>query len=176
MFSVELFFRAFLFGVFLFAVLGKARGRAAFEEFARSIQGLKLTPRKWSAHLAALVVAAEAGVVVLLAVPGTVVAGFGLAAVLLIGMTGAIVVAIGKGRQAPCRCFGASVTPLGTAHVVRNLILLAAGAGGLAFAGSTGGAQPGPLVLALAAAAVGVLLVVRADDLMALFAVTQDSK
>ncbi|SDY96359.1 Methylamine utilisation protein MauE [Amycolatopsis xylanica] len=172
----ELFFRAFLLGVFLFAVLGKARGRAAFEEFVLSLQGLRLTPRKWSAHLAALVVAAEAAVVVLLAVPGTVVAGFGLAAVLLIGMTGAIVVAIGKGRQAPCRCFGASVTPLGTGHVVRNLILLAASAGGLAFAGSTGATEPGGVVLALAAAAVGVLLVVRADDLMALFAVTQDSK
>ncbi|MFD8496967.1 MauE/DoxX family redox-associated membrane protein [Amycolatopsis sp. NPDC059657] len=172
----ELFFRAFLLGVFLFAVLGKARGRAAFNEFVRSIQGLRLTPRKWSAHVAALVVAAEAVVVVLLAVPGTVVAGFGLAALLLIGMTGAIVVAIGTGRQAPCRCFGASVTPLGTAHVVRNLILLATAAGGLGFAGSAGATEPGGVVLALAAAVVGVLLVVRADDLMALFAVTQDSK
>ncbi|WP_370947235.1 MauE/DoxX family redox-associated membrane protein [Amycolatopsis sp. cg5] len=172
----ELFFRAFLLGVFLFAVLGKARGRAAFDEFARSIQGLRLLPRKWSVPTAAAVVAAEAAVVVLLAVPGTVVAGFGLASALLIGMTGAIVVAIGQGRQAPCRCFGASVTPLGMAHVVRNLILLATGAGGLAFAGSTGAMEPGGVLLALAAAAVGVLLVVRADDLMALFAVTQDSK
>jgi hypothetical protein len=56
--------------------------------------------------------------------------------------------------------------------VVRNLILTAAGVTGLiaAFAARTAGVQPGGIVVTLAAAAVGVLIVVRLDDLVALFA------
>jgi hypothetical protein len=57
--------------------------------------------------------------------------------------------------------------------VVRNLVLAAVGCVGLAAgvaAGDAGSAaHPAGVALALATAAVGVLLVVRLDDLMGLF-------
>jgi hypothetical protein len=164
--------RVLLLGVFVVALAGKLRRRAAFDEFRRSIAELRVLPRNWSLAAALAVTAAEAAIIVLLGLPYTVLPGFGLAAVLLVVFTTGIVLALRRGQRAPCRCFGASAAPLGPAHVVRNLILTAAGVTGLiaAFAAGTAGVQPGGIAVTLAAAAVGVLIVVRLDDLVALFA------
>ncbi|GAA2235354.1 hypothetical protein GCM10010232_22600 [Streptomyces amakusaensis] len=163
-----------LFGVFAVALVGKARGRAAFQEFAASITALRLLPARVSRAAAVLVTAVEAAVVVLLVPSSTVLAGFALAVLLLLALTGGIVLALRRGRSAPCRCFGASVTPLGPVHVVRNLLLAVAGAGGLTAmaAGASAGwpPHPGGSLIAAVSAAVVLLLVVRLDDLTALFA------
>nr|WP_051865080.1 MauE/DoxX family redox-associated membrane protein [Streptosporangium roseum] len=165
--------RALLAGVFVIALAGKVRGRAGFDEFVGSIVALGMFPRAGSVMAAYAVLGAEAVVILSLALPSTVLLGFAAAMALLAALTAGILAAMRRGRRAPCRCFGASAAPLGTAHVVRNLVLLLAGGAGLtagAVAGDAGaGAHPAGLVLALVTAAVGVLLVVRLDDLLGLF-------
>jgi hypothetical protein len=107
---------------------------------------------------------------VLLAAPATVPAGFLLGAGLLVVFTGAILQAIRRERRTPCHCFGASTTPLGMPHAIRNALLLAACAAG--FAGTLWSVEParnpGGLVVALTVAAAAVLLVVRLDDIVEL--------
>ncbi len=125
-----LFCRILLAGVFLAALVGKVRSASAYREFAGSVVRLGLFSRRVSRVCAAVVVGVELLVLVLLVPPRTVPAGF-LAAVLLLGAFAAgIVLALRVGNSAPCRCFGASSAPLGRVHVVRNLILAVAGAGG----------------------------------------------
>lgn len=47
---------------------------------------------------------------------------------MLVSFTGLIVIRLREGRHPPCACFGAwSARPLGTGHVVRNLVLIALG-------------------------------------------------
>ncbi|SEG98045.1 hypothetical protein SAMN05444920_111168 [Nonomuraea solani] len=175
-----------LAAVFAIALAGKVRGRAAFDAYVSSIVALEILPRRVSVAAANALLAAEAVVIVLLALPWTVPLGFAAAAGTLAAMIGGILVALRRGRRAPCRCFGASVTPLGRVHVVRNLVLAAAGGAGLA-AWATAGAggaglaawavagpdapHPAGVVIALVAAGVSALLVVRLDDLMELFAI-----
>ncbi|MFF8957136.1 MauE/DoxX family redox-associated membrane protein [Streptomyces sp. NPDC014894] len=166
--------RILLFGVFLAALVGKVRGRAAFREFAASIVALRLLPARASRAVAIAVTAAEAVIAALLVPNATAPLGLALAVLLLLAFTAGIVLALRRGRSAPCRCFGASVTPLGPVHVVRNLLLAAAGVAGLtaAVAGAAGGLPPHAAggAVASVAALVILLLVVRLDDLVALFA------
>ncbi|MER5579415.1 MauE/DoxX family redox-associated membrane protein, partial [Streptomyces massasporeus] len=124
--------RILLFGVFLLALAGKVRSRTAFASFARSITDLRLFPRKVSRAAAAAVIAGEVAVLLLLVPPRTAPLGLAAAVLLLLAFTAGIVVALRGGRRAPCRCFGASATPLGPLHVVRNLILAGTGAAGFA--------------------------------------------
>ncbi|AWS43112.1 MauE/DoxX family redox-associated membrane protein [Streptosporangium sp. 'caverna'] len=167
--------RVLLAGVFATALVGKVRGRAALDEFVASIVALGVLPRPVSVVAAYAVLTAEAAVILLLALPSALFLGFAAATVLLAVLTAGISAAMRRGRRAPCRCFGASATPLGRTHVVRNLILMAVGCIGLAAevaarttpAGSA--AHPAGVALAVATAAVGVLLVVRLDDLTSLF-------
>ncbi|MFD5743667.1 MauE/DoxX family redox-associated membrane protein [Streptomyces massasporeus] len=165
--------RILLFGVFLLALAGKVRSRTAFASFARSITDLRLFPRKVSRAAAAAVIAGEVAVLLLLVPPRTAHLGLAAAVLLLLAFTAGIVVALRGGRRAPCRCFGASATPLGPLHVVRNLILAGTGAAGFAVmtALPAGGwpAHAGGGAVAAVAAIVAALLVARLDDLAALF-------
>ena len=74
--------------------------------------------------VAAVVVAAEAADVILL--PVLPVVGLLLAAALLLAFGAAALAAVARGVKAPCRCFGASVRPLGRSHAVRNGALVLA--------------------------------------------------
>ncbi|MBO2450021.1 hypothetical protein J4573_23160 [Actinomadura barringtoniae] len=114
-----------------------------------------------------LVVALEAIAAVLLVVPATAPYGFGLAFLMLAAFTVAIAAAIRRGRRAPCRCFGASAAPLGVRHLGRNAVLLAAAALGAFPAGSPGAAAG--VAVAVAAGAVGAILIVSLDPLADLF-------
>jgi hypothetical protein len=124
----------------------------------------------WVPAAAVATAATETGIVVLSAIPlrwaGS--AAFVLAA----GLLGCLTVAIGRvvrrGAAVPCRCFGASETPLGMPHVARNLILVAAALIGLAGSLASG---PFHLVFSLVAAVFGAalgLLMARWDDLVSL--------
>ncbi|MER5768476.1 MauE/DoxX family redox-associated membrane protein [Streptomyces sp. NPDC001985] len=161
--------RILLIGVFLTAVAGKARSRTAFAAFERSLAGLGLLPARLSRAVAVSVIAAESATVVLLVPAPTVPLGFALGALLLLGFSAGIALALRRGRRAPCRCFGASAAPLGPVHVVRNLLLAAAGAAGavLVAAGPADGwpPHPGGAAIACASALVVVVLTVRLDDL-----------
>ncbi|SCG59630.1 Methylamine utilisation protein MauE [Micromonospora echinaurantiaca] len=171
---VEVAGRLTLALVFLAAVVGKVRGRAAFAEFARSVDQFGLLPRAWATAAAYLAVAAEAAVVGLLAVPATVRAGYAVATGLLGVLSAAIVAAVRRGRRPACRCFGAGGAPLGARHVLRNAVLLAvAGFGWAVLAlAPPEPLRPAGLLLGLAAAVPVAALVIRFDDLAALFAPT----
>ncbi|WP_185949504.1 MauE/DoxX family redox-associated membrane protein [Microbispora sp. KK1-11] len=148
--------------VFLTSAMSKLRGRAAYEEFTVATRALTRLPAR---PVAVLVVAAEVAVAPLLAWPPTMLAGFCVALGLLVAFTVAIVVALGRGRRVPCRCFGASAVPVGPGHLARNAVLIVAAAAGAIQAGT--GVVPvglgaaglaGVAGVALAAGAAAVLL------------------
>ena len=162
---LELGCRGVLAGVLLVSLAGKLRGRAAYAAFVAATKSLLATGDRQAGVLAPLTIAAEIGTVVALAIGP---AGLVAAAALLGCFTGALVLALRRGSVAPCRCFGASTTPIGLHHVVRNVVLI-----GLAAAGLIAGAAPGdppvePAALAITALAVGVCVLVtaRLDDLV----------
>jgi ABC-type microcin C transport system permease subunit YejB len=152
--------------VFLVAVAGKVRGRSTFDAFAGSVRAL-LPMARYHRQLASAVVAAEAAVPVLLALPTTARAGAAWAAVVLLAFTAAVVAALRRGPGVPCRCFGASTVPLGRRHVVRNALLLAAVAGA-AFPVPTAG-HPAGTALALFAGGCAALVITRFDEITDLF-------
>ncbi|MFF7635880.1 MauE/DoxX family redox-associated membrane protein [Kitasatospora sp. NPDC008050] len=163
--------RGCLLVVFALSVHGKVRGLRAFEEFAGSVRALVPAFAGRARPLAALVAAAEAAVVVTLAVPGSVVAGLALCTILLAAFTVLAVTAARAGSSTPCRCFGQSSTPLGTVHAVRNAALLTLAGAGLAATALSGPGHATSATVATAFLAGGVLglLATVLDDLVALF-------
>jgi hypothetical protein len=157
---------AFVFGP---SALAKIR---TFDDFAASVRQLRILPALPVRPLAAGVVAAEALVPVLLLIPVTVPVGFCLAAVLLTAFGVATVISMRRGTSMPCPCFGATTTaPLGSRHLVRNALLLAACAVGLAgTVADSSEMAPAGTIVSLAGAGLAALLVIRLDDLIDLFA------
>jgi Methylamine utilisation protein MauE len=154
--------------VFLASAMSKLRN---FGEFTRSLPALAPVRPGQVRALAMTVVAAEVAVPILLLFPAAVLYGFALAGALLTGFTAAIGTALRRGRRTPCRCFGASSTPLGLSHLVRNVILIiSALAGGLAPAAQS--PQAAGLAVAIAAGLLGAILIVAMDDIAFLFART----
>ncbi|EOD65073.1 MauE/DoxX family redox-associated membrane protein [Amycolatopsis vancoresmycina] len=158
-------------GVALIAVVFAASSVSKlrdFRGFARSVPVLVPMPAGWVTPVSVVVVAAEAGSAVLVAVPATATAGFLLASALLLAFTVAIAASLRRGRPAPCRCFGVSETPVGPRHLVRNSVLLA-----LTLLGAL---APGPLpplagaVVAFGAGVVVAVLVIAMDDIAVVFA------
>jgi hypothetical protein len=159
--------------VFLLSAAGKLRNRRSYAEFVAATGRLSPWPAATATTrlLAAAVVAAELAVLPLLLTPVTAWAGFAVATALLIAFTGAIGLALRRGERTPCRCFGSSSRqPLGSAQVVRNLVLLSVCAFGL-----VGGQLPAPpphpagVLLAVGAGALAATVVVVLDDVVALF-------
>jgi hypothetical protein len=118
----------------LLALAGEISSRGAWREFVESIRAMAVVDRAKAPAAAVAAVAAEAGVVLLAVIPVRLAgsAAFLLAAGLLGCLTVAVTAVVRGGGPAPCRCFGASQTPLGGPHVVRNLILVATALLGLA--------------------------------------------
>ncbi|MFF8652860.1 MauE/DoxX family redox-associated membrane protein [Streptomyces huasconensis] len=162
--------------VFLVSVGGKVAGRPAFTAFVASVRALGVLPPALVRPVARSVVAGEAVVCVLLAVPvrGAATAGFLLAALLLAAFTVGIASAVRRGRTAPCRCFGPSTAPLGTPHIVRNAVLCAAAtAGALAVPMATDARSAGGMVVAGAAGLLAGALITQLDPLVSLFRPTR---
>jgi hypothetical protein len=158
---LDLFARALLAVVFLAAVVGKARSRQGFAEFRDSVAAIG--PRWLPAGPAAgAVVVGEATTVVLLAVPGTRLAGYALAAALLIVFCVGIARAVLARQSVRCQCFGAGGGVLGPKHLVRNGLLVAVAATGALTAGVPPSA-PATLVALVAGAFLG-LLTTRWED------------
>jgi hypothetical protein len=171
--------------VFAVSALTKLRTRTALRDFAGSL-GQFGVPLRRRRPLGLAVGLAEATIPVLLvaALAGDAAAGptaramagagFGLAAILLAGFTTAIARARRRGVRVPCRCFGASATPLGRQHLVRNGLLLAAVAAGLAGVtiGPAGPADLGGAAVAALAGSVAGALVTVSHDLLDLLGVS----
>ena len=151
--------------VFVASAVTKLRD---FGGFARSLPALAPVAPGLVRPLASAVVAAEAVVPVLLAVPPWASYGFALAFGLLTAFTAAIVLALRRGRRARCRCFGASGAPVGPRHLVRNGTLLAVTA--LGWAAPPSLAVPAGLAVAATAGLAGAVLVISFDDVADLFA------
>jgi uncharacterized membrane protein YphA (DoxX/SURF4 family) len=167
------FVRCLLALVFLASAASKLRGRHAFRAFADSLRTMNLLPARVVVPVAGAVAAAEAAVPLLLVpLPGAAVAtvGFTVAAALLAAFTVVVAVVLHRGVPVSCRCFGeAAVAPFGRRHLARNVLLtVAAGIGAYASLGDPG-VTVRTAVLAGPLGMVGALIVVRLDDLAALF-------
>lgn len=161
--------------VFLVSAVSKLRSRGAFREFTAWLVSLPLpVVRRCPGVLAAALAAVEAGIVVLDALPWaawtvwTAPAALILAAVTLAVFTAGTWLAIRRGANQPCQCFGASATPLGRRHVIRDAVLCAIAVTGALTAGSVA-TSGGGIAVSLFAGAVIALLVVFLDDLAALY-------
>ncbi|MFD7325750.1 MauE/DoxX family redox-associated membrane protein [Streptomyces sp. NPDC059875] len=167
--------------VFLCSVAGKVRP-SSFRAFRGAVRRMlpEAAPppfasvlgrvRRGPTAVAAGVLVAEAAIVVALAVPATVRAGFVLAAVLLTAFTAGLVGVLRRGTGASCHCFGATAGAIAPRHVVRNALLIAAALAG-ATASHGGAAEPTPgLLLTAGGAVVLAVVTVALDDLVALFA------
>ncbi|WP_433348429.1 MauE/DoxX family redox-associated membrane protein [Microtetraspora malaysiensis] len=171
---VEVASRLLLFTVFALALASKVASRGAWIRFVESVRSMAVVGDALVTPAAVAAVLAEAGVVVLAAIPlrqaGA--AAFTLAALLLGCLTVAVVMVIRRGAAVPCRCFGASETPLSVAHVVRNLVLTAAALLGLAASAVSGSFDPVfTVIVAIFGALLGLLLT-RWDDLVSLLSTT----
>lgn len=167
------FSRCLLALVFLASAASKLRGRRAFRGFAESLRTMGLLPAPVVVPAAGAVAAAEAAVpLLLMPLPGAAVttAGFTVAAALLAAFTVAVAVVLHRGVAVSCRCFGeAAAAPFGRHHLVRNIVLtVLAGIGAYTSLGDPG-VTVRIAVPAVPLAVVGALIVVRLDDLAALF-------
>ncbi|MGW3996868.1 MauE/DoxX family redox-associated membrane protein [Amycolatopsis sp. NPDC004772] len=137
-----------------------------FRGFARSVPALVPMPARWVTPVSVAVVGTELASAVLVLV--TPIAGFALATALLLAFTAAIAASLRRGRRAPCRCFGATESPIGPRHLVRNTLLICSAVlGALApeHLPSVAGAA-----VAFAAGVVVAVLVIAMDDIAVLFA------
>ncbi|GAA0926422.1 MauE/DoxX family redox-associated membrane protein [Nonomuraea longicatena] len=149
---LDLFARALLAVVFFAAVVGKARSRQGFAEFRDSVGAVG---PQWlpAGPIAGLIVAGETAAVVLLAVPGTRLAGYVLAAGLLAVFCAGIARAVLAKQSVRCQCFGADGGLLGPRHLVRNGLLVA-----VAVVGALAGDVPASASAALVALVTGAFL------------------
>jgi hypothetical protein len=162
----EIALRIMLAVVFAVAFGSKLRSRAAYAEFADSLGDIGWLRGGRRAVAAAAVPAAEAAVVVLLALPWTVLAGFTATLVLLAAFTVVTGREAARGHRVLCRCFGAGTARIGPAQILRNVLLAAGAAAGLAIEpGSHGAAGAAGLVVAIGVALLAALALIRWDDL-----------
>jgi uncharacterized membrane protein YphA (DoxX/SURF4 family) len=161
--------RCLIGAVFLTSSISKVWGRGAWPAFVSSLRRLTLLPPRVIRPAAWLVMLTEFAVCLLLAVPRTATAGLVLATGLLVVLAVGIHLAVTRGATAPCRCFGASATPLVRRHVWRNIVLaFVAGVGAVV----TPAAGPVPAAGLAVPVAAGLLLgglVIVSDDILELF-------
>jgi hypothetical protein len=164
--------------VFAVSTFSKLHSRRALTEFLYSTTTMlyafpraQRVNRTFARSVGFAVIAAELGTFILVVIPATVPIGFGVAFVLLLGFSLAIAVTSRSGVSVSCRCFGASSSPVGGRHLLRNSLLLVATISGLvaSVAGRQGPATPAGVAIAAGTAVVAAVLLIRFDDLFELF-------
>jgi hypothetical protein len=183
---------AFVFGA---SAMGKLHSRAAYRAYRAGLAANRLVPAPLLATVAAVLAVCEAVCALWLAGCAAALAAvaghtavllaessLAVAALLTATLTVGLWTAIRRGSAAPCPCFSvtssrlarAASRPVGPAHLLRNLVLLTAVASGLAL-GPSAGRPPAPagLALALVAAVVAALLIIRWEDLAEVFTPVQ---
>lgn len=171
MVNVEVFSRCLLAMVFACSAGAKLRSGAAFRAFRDWLGDLPVPgAARQAGALAATMAAAETLIVVLVVLPWTGPAGFALAGATLAVFIAGTGLAISRGTNAACNCFGTRGARLSRRHVVRDAVLLA-----VAVVGAVGthahGARPAGVAVSVAAAAFLAVLIVFLDDVLSLFAV-----
>jgi Methylamine utilisation protein MauE len=150
--------------VFAASAVSKLRSRSEYRAFAQWLSGLPLPGPFRGAAAAATVAATETAIVVLLIPTVTAAIGLGLSAVTLAAFATGTFVTVRTGTATPCRCFGASDSPMSSWHVARDA-LLALVAAGAALANSPAHSAGG-VALSLAIAVTVAVPVVLFDDLL----------
>ncbi|MFD7729331.1 MauE/DoxX family redox-associated membrane protein [Kitasatospora phosalacinea] len=156
--------------VLLTAAVAKSRDLKGFADSLRRLAPPLRGAPGAARLLAPAVVLAEAGTAAALAVPAAATRGLLLALALEAGFAAVIAVAIRRPDTGTCRCFGTRGRPWSARHLVRDGLLMALAATGLAAARTHPGAGnlPGQAV-AVAAGAFAALLVVFFDDMVEVF-------
>jgi hypothetical protein len=171
MYYVELTCRLLLAAVFVTAAAGKL-SRSAFTEFVAST-GRLLPTRfvRWRRPAGVAVLVAEIATAAMLLIGPAAEVGLASAAGLSVAFTAGVAGALRRGERASCSCFGTSTSPIGPAHVVRNATLAAAALVGLASAQAVPAPawHPGGAAIAVGVGLVAATLVVRLEDITALF-------
>jgi hypothetical protein len=166
---VALALRWWIVLVCLAAVVGKLRGRAAVGEFGAMLVAIRVPPRL-VLPVGAAIIGAELLVVGLGPWPRTGVAGMAVAVALFAVFTAGVARAVRHRVTAPCRCFGGGGGQLSTVHVVRNAVLTAVAAvAGAVSAITADSVTLAAAVIGVLAAGVAAALIVRWEDLAALF-------
>jgi hypothetical protein len=171
MINIEIFCRCLLAIVFACSAIAKLRSRGSFRTFRVWLEDLPVpvVPRHASV-VAAAVAGAEVLIVVLLAAPWTVLAGFALAGGTLAVFIAGTCLSLIRGTNAECACFGMRGASLGWHHVARDAVLLAVVIAG-AVASDAHGARPAGIAVSAATAVFLATGVVFVDDVLSLFAV-----
>ena len=165
----------------------KLGSRRAYRSYRAGLGEARLVPARLLPAMAAALAAGETAVTAGLTAAAvlTAVAGPGAVTVTAVSLSGAalltailaagVAVVVRRGTRARCACFGAASGGsagrlLGRVHLVRNLGLLAVVCAGLA-ADGVANDRPAPagMVTAALAGAVTAVLLVRLDDLIAVF-------
>jgi uncharacterized membrane protein len=147
---------------FVTALIGKARSRVAFQEFAFSLQQHGVRAGHAQRRLAAVVILAELiAVVALLGFGANSLARFGPAVLLLAVFSAAIA---RTGAAVDCHCFGVASTLPVRIHLLLNGVLGLLGLLAM-FAPGSRSATPAEWVLGVGLGAILGLLVVFASDL-----------
>jgi hypothetical protein len=132
--------------------------------FAGQVENYRILPRPLVRPAAIALALAEAGGAVLLAVPGTRLAGLVLATTLTGGFLAAMALALARGQRIPCACFGGTgeLAMVGLPSLLRTALLAAIAVVSLA---ARGAAPPtaGLGEQALAAALMLVLVFLLAE-------------
>ncbi|MFB7178220.1 MauE/DoxX family redox-associated membrane protein [Streptomyces sp. NPDC056257] len=176
--SFEIAVRSLLGTVFLVSSLSKARDRAAYRGFVRSLAHMRVGPPALDEPAARAVLAAEFATWTLLAVPVGPAGRLGLllATLLLAAFTFGIVRTLRRRSPVACNCFGLSTTLVGARHAVRNVLLAAAALGCLAAPAAGGPAGAGHLLVAALAGLVTGLVTTALDEIVALFRPLPDTR
>jgi hypothetical protein len=164
--------------VFALSAFSKLRSRPAFRAFAAWLASLPVLPARARRVAAPAMAVTEVTIVVLLALPWTVLAGLLLAAAALAVFAAGTFVAVRRGTREPCQCFGASTSPLGLRHAARDVLVCAAAAVGAVVTADGAGARaahPVGIALGLIAGSAAALFVLFLDDVAALFADASDT-
>lgn len=163
---MELGCRLFIGIVLAISAFSKLRSAGSFRAFAGWLASLPL-PGMSARPAAVFLTATETATVLLLVPARTATAGLVLAAVMFAVFSCGIWAVVRRGASAPCRCFGTSLVPLGTAHVLRNVVLCLIAVTGAAGSGRTA-MVPAGIILTVAVAAAAAVPVLFLDDLLAL--------
>jgi hypothetical protein len=158
--------------IFAVSAISKLAGKEAFASFGRSLRRMRVVPKVLNQPVAVAVVAAELSIPILLLVPlpATGIAGFVIAAGLLLAFIVGIANSLRIGDRTPCACFGRSTIELGPRHIVRNIVLILLAGAGLFAVLSAGTPQWGLAAIAGVAGLVIGGLVTAFDDIYSLFA------
>jgi len=149
------FNRAFLGTTFALSFFAKARH---FASFVATLHAFRLLPTPVVKPAAALILAAELAILLLLGSELLLPVGFTIAFWLLLLFTGALAVVLYRGEAASCNCFGATETPISMTDLVRNGgLLLVTGLGWLAAASTVSPGWDERLLLALMGIVYGLL-------------------